>query len=98
MKEICELCGCDAASSFHHLIPRTLHKNKWFKKRYTRKQLQSGIDVCGDCQRAIHDLIPDEKEMGRYYGTMEELLSHPQVARYVGWKRKRSRQGSDRER
>jgi hypothetical protein len=86
---LCELCQSEDAHNFHHFIPRTLHSNKWFKKRYTRKQMQEGIKVCKSCHSAIHDLIPDEKELGKYYNTMEKLLAHPQVAGYVKWKRER---------
>ena len=52
------------AHNFHHLIPRTVHTNKWFKKRYTREQMREGINVCTSCHHAIHALIPDEKELG----------------------------------
>ena len=61
---LCELCQSEDAHNFHHFIPRTLHSNKWFKKRYTRKQMQAGIEVCKSCHTAIHNLIPDEKELG----------------------------------
>ncbi len=91
-RALCELCECDPAESFHHLIPRTLHSNKWFKKRFTRDEMRRrGLWVCGDCQRAIHDLIPDEKELGRHYSTKETLLAHPEVAKYVAWKRARGK-------
>ena len=60
---LCELCRCEEAHNLHHLIPRTLHTNKWFKKRYTREEMQQGIDVCKSCHAAVHDLIPDEKEL-----------------------------------
>jgi hypothetical protein len=83
----CELCGREEASSFHHLIPRTLHSNKWFKRRFTAKQMRQGINVCKDCHGAIHDLVPDEKDLGRHYNTLEKLLAHEPIARYVAWKR-----------
>ena len=86
---LCELCKSEAAHNFHHFIPRTLHTNKWFKKRYTREQMRKGIKVCKSCHEAIHDLIPDEKELGRHYNTLEKLLAHPQVAGYVKWKQGR---------
>ena len=86
---LCELCGTEQASGFHHLIPRTLHTKKWFKKRQTRREMQQGINLCKSCHAAVHDLIPDEKEMGRNYDTKEKLLSHPQVANYVRWKTER---------
>ena len=90
---LCELCESEDAHNFHnfhHFIPRTLHRNKWFKKRYTREQMREGIEVCKSCHHAIHDLIPDEKELGRHYNTKEKLLAHPQVAGYVKWKRERA--------
>ena len=43
---LCQLCESEDAHNFHHFVPRTLHSNKWFKKRYTRAQMQAGIDVC----------------------------------------------------
>ncbi len=89
MTVVCELCGAEEATSFHHFIPRTLHSNKWFKKRFTRPQMQQGLNLCKTCHSAVHDLIPDEKELGRHYYTKEKLLAHPQVANYVEWKRAR---------
>ena len=54
----CGLCGAEEELTFHHFIPRTLHSNKWFKKRYTREEMQAGIDVCREC----HDLIHNTRE------------------------------------
>jgi hypothetical protein len=87
----CELCRCEEAHNFHHFIPRTLHSNKWFKRRFSREQMREGLDLCKSCHRAIHDLIPSEKELGRDYNTREKLLAHPQIAEYIKWKRQRRR-------
>jgi hypothetical protein len=88
---LCQLCRCDEAYNFHHFIPATLRSNKWFKKRYTKEEMRSGIDVCRQCHEAIHRLIPDEKDLGRKYHVLENLLSHPGLANYLEWKRKRAR-------
>ena len=88
---LCELCQCEEAYNFHHFIPRTLHSNKWFKRRYTRQEMQQGMEVCKPCHSAIHDLIPKEKELGRSYNTREKLLSHPELQGYVQWKREKGR-------
>jgi hypothetical protein len=88
---LCELCQTEAPYNFHHFIPRTLHSNKWFKKRYTREQMRQGMDLCKSCHAAIHDLIPDEKELGRSYNTREKLLAHPEVAKYVQWRQQKNR-------
>ena len=94
---LCELCYSEDVHNFHHFIPRTLHSNKWFKKRYTRKQMQEGMSLCKSCHDAIHELIPDEKKLGRHYNTMEKLLAHPQVAGYVKWKRERGQKANTQE-
>ena len=88
---ICELCQSEEAQNFHHLIPKTLHSNKWFKRRYSREQMRQGVDVCRSCHRTVHDMIPDEKELGRHFNTREKLLSHPMIQRFVAWKQERNR-------
>jgi hypothetical protein len=85
---LCELCQCEEAHNFHHFIPRTVHSNKWFKKRFTREQMQQGLNTCRQCHRMIHDLIP-EKQLGRHYNTRQTLLGHPELEKYVEWKRKK---------
>ena len=83
----CSLCHrvTKRGTTEHHLIPRTCHANKWFKKRFTRERLQEKIDVCRDCHKAIHRLVPDEKELGRHYNTIDALLGHPEIEKFVAW-------------
>lgn len=83
--EKCELCGRKNELTFHHLIPRCLHKNKWFKKNFTREEMNKGIYICkSDCHKEIHKFIP-EKEMGKDYNTVSKLLEHPKVSKYIEW-------------
>jgi hypothetical protein len=83
----CELCGrtMKRGTTRHHLIPRTVHSNAWFKKRFTRQQMHATVDFCLDCHRAVHDAVPSEKELGRDWNTVERLRTHPQIARFVTW-------------
>ncbi|MFK7766351.1 MAG: hypothetical protein AB8B55_03960 [Mariniblastus sp.] len=69
----------------HHLIPKTCHKNKWFKKRFTREQMQCTVSACRDCHRYIHDLVPKEKDLGRNFYTVPLLMAHPDFAKFVAW-------------
>ena len=87
---VCELCQrtLRKGTTAHHLIPRTCHRNKWFRKRYSRQEMQRTVDLCGDCHRAVHDLVPSEKELGRHFNTVEKLLAHEPIARFVEWARK----------
>jgi len=79
--------------TFHHLIPQTCHKNKWFKKNFTREQMNEGVHICQDCHSAIHKFIPSEKQLGRVYNIIEKLMLHVDLANYVTWLSKQRRPG-----
>lgn len=81
---ICLMCKRDCLLTFHHLIPRTLHSKKWYKKVYTEEDLKRGIDICYDCHEAVHDFIT-EKELGKTYNTLPKLLEHAKVSNFVRW-------------
>lgn len=87
VEQRCKLCGrfTKRGTTEHHLIPRTCHKNKWFKKNFTREQMRETIDLCRDCHRAVHKLIPSEKELGRNFNSVETLLAHDEFGKYVAW-------------
>jgi hypothetical protein len=86
----CRLCGrvTRKGTTKHHLIPRTCHSNKWFKRQFTREQMDETISVCHDCHSSIHKFIPKEKDLGRHYHTVETLLAHGQLGKFVAWVRK----------
>lgn len=82
----CEMCNREMDCNEHHLIPKTNHKNKWFKKVFTLKEMtHRRLWTCYDCHSAIHRLIPDEKVLGRDYNTKELLMSHPEINKFVKW-------------
>ena len=89
--ESCQLCGSEVDYlNFHHLIPRTLHSNKRFEKEYDKMFMRNhGIWICkAHCHKQIHEFI-SEKEMGNTFNTLDKLLSHPEVSKYVEWRSKR---------
>ncbi|RDJ35403.1 MAG: hypothetical protein DWQ19_11345 [Crenarchaeota archaeon] len=86
---ICELCEVEEAYNFHHLIPKKVHKRKWFKKTYTKQTMSEGLDVCKGCHKCIHNAVPDESVLGKEFNTKEKLLSHPKIKKYVDWKNRR---------
>ncbi|OUS27593.1 hypothetical protein A9Q99_14210 [Gammaproteobacteria bacterium 45_16_T64] len=89
MSEQCSLCGTSQLITFHHLIPKTCHSNKWFKKNFTRDEMRgNGIDVCRQCHSFIHKQF-SEKELGRYLNTLALLQGNEVIAKYVGWAKKR---------
>ncbi len=85
----CQLCERENVLTFHHLIPVCLHSNKWFSKSYSSTELSKGNNICKfDCHVEIHKLI-SEKELGRNYNTIEKLMEHEQVRKYINWVKKR---------
>lgn len=90
MANPCELCDRvpKRGTTEHHLIPRTCHSNKWFKKNFARTQMRETVSVCRDCHSAIHRLIPNEKELGRDFHSVERLKRHPAMAKFLGWVKK----------
>lgn len=82
----CVLCNRTEKLTKHHLIPSNLHKNKWFKKRFSKDELQEVILVCRPCHNAIHRFIPNNKVLARNYYSLELLMSHEGIKRYVEWR------------
>ena len=84
-KSKCELCARIKELTFHHLIPVTLHSNKWFEKNFDKKDMRSrGLMLCRECHDAIHKFI-EEKDMGRNYNTKALLMEHEKVNNFVKW-------------
>jgi len=80
----CELCERERRLTFHHLIPVTLHTNRWFKRNFSRDEMHRGVMLCRDCHDAVHRFIP-HKELGRDFNTLDKLRAHPDVGRFVAW-------------
>jgi hypothetical protein len=50
--------------------------------------MRATVSLCRDCHGAVHDLVPDEKQLGREFNTLEKLLGHEPIAKFVTWVRK----------
>ena len=81
---VCALCARETALTFHHLIPRKMHRRARFRKTYSREELNRGVDVCGRCHKGLHRLH-DEMTLGTTLNTLEALAADPAVARHVAW-------------
>jgi hypothetical protein len=84
MPQACLLCERHTALTFHHLIPKTLHRRYRAKKIYSRAQLSLGIRICRLCHDGLHDLY-DEKTLARCYSTVDEIISDADVLKHVEW-------------
>jgi formate dehydrogenase maturation protein FdhE len=86
--KFCQLCGSEHNITFHHLIPKTCHSNKWFKKNFSRDEMRHrGIDVCRKCHSYIHQQY-NEKYLGRELNTLSKLLSDEKLSTFIKWAKK----------
>lgn len=82
----CELCARSVPLTFHHLVPRKVHKRTRFIRRHGKREMRStGLWICRLCHSGIHNIIPDEKVLAESFFTKELLLAHEGVARHVLW-------------
>ena len=85
---ICEICEREKETTFHHLIPKTLHGKKWYKKKYTQKYMKEhGINTCKDCHKTIH-VFWDEKTLGKDFNTKEKILNEEKIQKHIKYVRK----------
>ncbi|MAM88662.1 hypothetical protein [Allohahella sp. A8] len=82
--ECCELCARPVDLTFHHLIPRKVHRRAHFQKRYDREQLNAGIWICRLCHRGLHRLY-DEMTLARDFSTLERIQADEAIARHIAW-------------
>ncbi len=80
----CVLCQRETALTFHHLIPKKLHKRNRFARKYSREELNEGLMLCRRCHRGLHKLY-SESELGSRLNTEAALREDPAIARHVAW-------------
>jgi hypothetical protein len=87
--EPCQLCCREIKLTFHHLIPRKMHRRPRFKKHYSQAALNEGVMVCYDCHRAIHR-FHDEMTLARDLHTLALLKADPALQKHIQWVSKQS--------
>jgi hypothetical protein len=91
LKNNCQLCERNVELTFHHLIPRKSHKIKFIRKKHAQLNLNTyGINVCKDCHKMIHKIIP-HKQLALNYFSKERLMQNPQLVRFIKWVRTQTR-------
>ena len=83
----CPLCGRHTALTFHHLIPRKVHRRNHFRRHYDRETLQQGIAICRLCHKGVHRLY-DEMTLAKRLSTLDALREDPAIQRHTAWVRK----------
>ena len=87
----CPLCRRPGPLTFHHLIPKKLHRRKRFRKRYSRDELAQGVHICRLCHNGVHRLF-DEMTLGQEMNTLQRLQENEALQKHVRWVSKQRRQ------
>ena len=80
----CPACQRDVDLTFHHLIPRKVHRRARFKKNFTRESLNQGIYLCRACHSGIHKRY-DEMTLATHYASWDAISSDPDLQRHFAW-------------
>jgi len=80
----CATCKQDRALTFHHLIPKKLHRRRHFKRTFDKRALAEGICICRPCHDGIHRLF-DEMTIAKQYASLPALLEEPALSRHFSW-------------
>ena len=84
----CKLCEVERELTEHHLIPRTVHSNQWFKKNFSKEEMKGRtIDVCHLCHKFIHQQW-SEKKLGRQLNTLDKLMNENRIRNHIKWAKK----------
>lgn len=70
--------------TFHHLIPRKLHRRARFRKQFSKAHLAQGVYLCRECHDAIHSAY-SEMELAQRLASLAALLSDPPLSRHFAW-------------
>ena len=80
----CEFCERSIALTFHHLIPKKMHRRAHFKKAHSKTTLNAGVNICRRCHTGIHKLY-DEMTLAKNLYTADLLRSDEALARHFKW-------------
>ncbi|OQR82164.1 hypothetical protein THRCLA_11087 [Thraustotheca clavata] len=82
----CAMCERPMNLTQHHLIPRQMHA-KYNKLGYTAEFLNRTIGICRQCHSKIHS-CEDNKTLAKEYNTLEKLLTHESIIKYIKYAKK----------
>lgn len=80
----CPICKRTLSLTYHHLIPKKMHRRSYFSKRYSREELNRGINICRCCHDAVHRAF-DEMTLAKELNSLELLLSRPEIRKHAQW-------------
>ncbi len=78
----CPLCNREISLVPHHLIPKSLHEENWYKKHFTKEEMNTIFMLCHDCHDAIHKFYP-AKILATDFATPEKILTDEKIINFA---------------
>lgn len=82
--DACPCCFRRVALTFHHLIPRKVHRRARFKKHFERETLNEGVYICRKCHTGIHKAY-DQMTLANDFRTLKDILEDEALQRHFDW-------------
>lgn len=80
----CPTCNRRTHLTFHHLIPRKVHKRRHFKKKFSKDQLNQGVNLCRTCHSGIHTRF-SEITLAKELNTLTALQKNEECIKFFSW-------------
>lgn len=80
----CVCCHREISLTFHHLIPKKVHRRTRFAKHYSKAELNLGIYICRACHSGIHRFY-DEMYLAQHLNSLAALLSDEKLQKHFDW-------------
>lgn len=86
----CELCQRQAvALTRHHLIPQSRHNKARTQREFSRAEMKTEIALlCRPCHSQVHRVFSNQ-QLADDYHTVERLLTHDDIVKFINWVKKR---------
>jgi uncharacterized protein with PIN domain len=78
----CPICNREIELVPHHLIPKAVQSENWFKNHFKPEQFEEKIMVCVDCHNAIHK-FHESRELGQEINTLEKILADEKIVKFA---------------
>lgn len=86
----CALCQRDVPLTFHHLMPRKMHRRTYFRKHFSKDELNQGVYLCRPCHTGLHRLF-DEMTLAKQFNTLDKLKADSKIQKHAEWVAKQKR-------
>ncbi|KAJ3087128.1 hypothetical protein HK102_011745 [Quaeritorhiza haematococci] len=84
---LCTICDRSMPLTFHHLIPKKMHKKilKRHRTEFDKEELNKrGVLLCRPCHSAVHRIFTHEV-LALERNTLDKLLESEEVQKWAGW-------------